>query len=32
MKQVVVTMTDGQRFVFEYGVLSVKKIVAAING
>jgi hypothetical protein len=32
MKQVVVTMTDDQRFVFEYGMLSVKKIVAAING
>ena len=31
MKQVAVTMTDGQRFVFEYGMLSVKKIVAAIN-
>ena len=32
MKQVVVTMSDGQRFIFEYGMLSVKKIVAAING
>ena len=32
MKQVVVTLADGSRFVFEYGMLSVKKIVAAING
>jgi len=32
MKQIVVSTSDGQRFVFEYGVLSVKKIVAAING
>jgi len=32
MKQVVVTTTDGQQFVFDYGMLSVKKIVAAING
>jgi len=32
MKQVVLTTADGQQFVFEYGMLSVKKIVAAING
>jgi len=32
MKQVVVTMKDGQRHVFEYGLLSVQKIVAAISG
>jgi hypothetical protein len=32
MKQVVVTTADGRRFVFDYGMLSVKKIVAAING
>jgi len=31
MKQVVVTMTDDRRFVFEYGMLSVNKIVSAIN-
>jgi hypothetical protein len=32
MKQVVVDTTDGQKFVFDYGMLSVKKLVAAING
>jgi hypothetical protein len=32
MKQVVVTTTDGRRFVFDYGLLSVKKIVGSING
>lgn len=32
MKHVVVTTTDGRQFTFEYGMLSVKKIVAAING
>ena len=32
MKRVVVTTHDGGEFVFEYGMLSVKKIVAAING
>jgi hypothetical protein len=31
MKQAVVTMTDGQSFVFDYGMLSVKKLVAAIE-
>ena len=31
MKQAVVTMTDGQTFVFDYGMLSVKKLVAAIE-
>jgi len=31
MKQAVVTMKDGQRFVFDYGLLSVKKLVAAIE-
>lgn len=32
MKRVVVTTTDGDELVFEYGMMSVKKIVAAING
>lgn len=31
MKQAVITMTDGQSFVFDYGMLSVKKLVAAIE-
>jgi hypothetical protein len=31
LKQVVVTMRGGEEFVFEYGMLSVKKIVAAIE-
>jgi hypothetical protein len=31
MKQAVVTMKDGQQFVFDYGLLSVKKLVAAIE-
>ena len=31
MKRVVVTMQDGQTFVFDYGLLSVKKLVAAIQ-
>ena len=31
MKQAVVTMTDGQTFVFDYGMLSVKKLVATIE-
>ena len=30
-KRAVVTMTDGERFVFDYGMLSVKKLVAAIQ-
>jgi len=32
MKRAVVTLTDGQKFVFEYGLLSVKKLVAALAG
>lgn len=31
MKQVVVTMANDEEFVFEYGMLSVKKLVAAID-
>ncbi len=31
MKQVRVNLTDGSSHLFEYGLLSVKKIVAAIN-
>ena len=31
-KRVVVHTTDGRDFVFDYGMLSTKKIVAAING
>ena len=31
MKQIVVTMTNGDEFVFDYGMLSVKKLVAAVN-
>lgn len=31
MKQAVVTMQDGSTFVFDYGMLSPKKLVAAIN-
>lgn len=31
MKQAVVTMTDGQVFVFDYGMLSVKKLVETIE-
>ena len=30
-KQAVVTMTNGEEFVFDYGMLSVKKLVAAID-
>jgi len=30
-KRAVVTVTDGERFVFDYGMLSVKKLVAAIQ-
>lgn len=30
-KRAVITMDDGARFVFDYGMLSVKKLVAAIN-
>jgi len=32
MKRAVVTMNDGTDFVFDYGMLSPKKLVAAING
>lgn len=32
MKRAVVTMTDGAVFVFDYGMLSPKKLVAALNG
>ncbi len=31
MKQAVLTMQGGEEFVFDYGMLSVKKIVAAIE-
>lgn len=31
MKRAVVTMDGGQQFVFDYGMLSVKKLVAAIE-
>ncbi len=31
MKRAVVTMTGGEQFVFDYGMLSVKKLVAAID-
>lgn len=32
MKRVVITMENDQRFEFDHGMLSVKKIVAAIKG
>ncbi len=32
MKQAVVTMNDGSTFVFDYGMLNPKKLVAQING
>ena len=32
MKRAVITMTDGSVFVFDYGMLSPKKLIAAING
>lgn len=32
MKQVVVTLADGQEFVFDYGVLSVDKLAATLEG
>jgi len=32
MKQAVVTMQDGSTFVFDYGMLNPKKLIAAING
>jgi len=31
MKRAVITMSDGSEFVFDYGMLSTKKLVAAIN-
>ncbi len=31
MKQAVVTMANGEEFVFDYGMLSVKNLVAAID-
>lgn len=31
MKRVVVELTDGSEYTFEYGMLSVKKLVAAVN-
>ena len=32
MKQAVVHMKDGSKFVFDYGMLSPKKLIATING
>lgn len=32
MKQVLVTLADGQEFVFDYGVLSVDKLAATLEG
>lgn len=32
MKRAVITMNDGSDFTFDYGMLSPKKLVAAING
>lgn len=32
MKRAVITMTNGEEFVFDYGMLSVKNLVAAIAG
>ncbi len=32
MKRAVIKMKDGSEFVFDYGMLSTKKLVAAING
>ncbi len=31
MKRTIVTMTNGEEFVFDYGMLSVKKLVSAIE-
>jgi hypothetical protein len=31
MKQAVVTMRGGEEFVFDYGMLSVKKLVATLQ-
>lgn len=32
MKQAVIRMKDGSSFVFDYGMLNPKKLIAAING
>lgn len=32
MKQAVIVLEDGQELVFDYGLLSVKNLVAALNG
>jgi hypothetical protein len=32
MKRVVVTMNNGEEFVFDYGMLSVKNLVSTIQG
>ena len=32
MKRAIITLTDGQRYTFDYGLLSVKKLVASISG
>ncbi len=32
MKRAVITMQDGAEFTFDYGMLSPKKLVAAVNG
>jgi hypothetical protein len=32
MKRAVITMNDGSVFTFDYGMLSPKKLVAALNG
>ena len=31
MKRVLITMSDGSEFLFDYGMLSTKKLVAALN-
>jgi hypothetical protein len=31
MKQAIVTMKDGSTFVFDYGLLNPKNLIAAIN-
>ena len=31
MKRAVITMKDGSVFTFDYGMLSTKKLIAAIN-
>jgi hypothetical protein len=32
MKRAVIMMNDGSEFTFDYGMLSPKKLVAAVNG